>query len=285
LGIPLIQGRFFTEEDTGARPLVAVINESARRRFFPNENPMGKLVYPGPPESTIPKNLLPSPDLRTPRLTIIGVIGDVRHSGLWNPPQPELFVPHLQGTVKDNQTSALHMYLVIKTGSDPLRFVHAARAAVQSLDPDQPVGDIAAMDQRLDDSLSGERFRLFLFSAFAVLALVLAAVGVYGVMSYSVRLRMHEIGIRMALGAGVPDVLAIILRHALKLATIGVIAGVALGLGVTRLMSTLLFGVKPTDSLTFLGASLMSILVIAAASLVPSFRAARTDPVRVLRAE
>src|SRR5260370_616126 len=119
----------------------------------------------------------------------------------------------------------------------------------------------------------------------SLLALVLAAVGVYGVMSYSVRLRMHEIGIRMALGAGVPDVLAIILRHALKLATIGVIAGVALGLGVTRLMSTLLFGVKPTDSLTFLGASLMSILVIAAASLVPSFRAARTDPVRVLRAE
>ena len=202
-----------------------------------------------------------------------------------HPPQPELFVPHLQGTVKHNQTSALHMYLVIKTGSDPLRFVHAARAAVQSLDPDQPVGDIAAMDQRLDDSLSGERFRLFLFSAFAVLALVLAAVGVYGVMSYSVRLRMHEIGIRMALGAGVPDVLAIILRHALKLATIGVLAGVALGLGVTRLMSTLLFGVKPTDSLTFLAASLMSILVIAAASLVPSFRAARTDPVRVLRAE
>ena len=138
---------------------------------------------------------------------------------------------------------------MIKTDSDPLRFVHAARAAVQSLDPDQPVGGIAAMDQRLDDSLSGERFRLFLFSAFAVLALVLAAVGVYGVMCYSVRLRMHEIGIRMALGASVPDVLTIILRHALKLAMIGVLSGVALALGATRLMSTLLFGVKPNDSL------------------------------------
>jgi ABC-type antimicrobial peptide transport system permease subunit len=141
------------------------------------------------------------------------------------------------------------------------------------------------MDQRLDDSLSGERFRLFLFSAFAVLALVLAAVGVYGVMSYSVRMRMHEIGVRMALGAGAADVLTIILRHALKLAMIGVLAGVGLGLMVTRLMSTLLFGIKPNDSLTFLGASLMSILVIAAASLIPSCRAARTDPLRVLRAE
>jgi ABC-type antimicrobial peptide transport system permease subunit len=124
-----------------------------------------------------------------------------------------------------------------------------------------------------------------LFSAFALLALFLAAVGVYSVMSYSVRLRMHEIGIRMALGAGVPDVLTIILRHALKLAMIGVLAGVALGLGATRLMSTLLFGVTPNDGLTFLGASLISILVIAAASLVPSLRAARTDPLRVLRAE
>ena len=285
LGIPLIQGRFFSDEDTGARPLVAVINESARRRFFPNENPIGKLVHPGPPESTIQKNLLPSPDFRIPRLTIVGVIGDVRHAGLWNPPQPELFVAHLQGTVKDNESSSTHMYLVIRTDSDPLRFVRAARAAVQSLDPDQPVGDIASMDQRLDDSLSGERFRLFLFSAFALLALFLAAVGVYSVMSYSVRLRMHEIGIRMALGAGVPDVLTIILRHALKLAMIGVLAGVALGLGATRLMSTLLFGVTPNDGLTFLGASLISILVIAAASLVPSLRAARTDPLRVLRAE
>src|ERR1700730_988577 len=188
--------------------------------------------------------MLPAPDYRTPRLTIVGVIGDVRHSGLRQATQPELFVPHLQGTVKDNETSSPHMNLTIRTDSDPLHFVNGVRAAVQSLDPDLPIADVACMEQRLDGSLSVEHFQLALFGAFAGVALVLAGVGVYGVMSYSIRLRMHEIGIRIALGATRADVLKVAGRHGLVLGLIGIVAGFALALGATRLMSSLLFGVK-----------------------------------------
>ena len=284
LEIPLLQGRFFTEDDVAGRPLVAVINASARRRFFKNVNPIGKRVYPGPPESTVAK-LLPRPDFRIPRLTIIGVVGDVRQSGLRRRPQPELYVPHLQGTVKDNETSSAKMFLMIKTASDPLRFVAAARAAVHSLDPDQPVADIASMEERLKTSLSTERFQLLLFGGFALVALALAAVGVYGVMSYSVRLRMHEIGIRMALGARTTDVLKMVAKHGLSLGLVGIAVGYILARGLTRLMSSLLFGVDSHDNLTFLGASAVLIAVVALASFVPSLRAARTDPLGVLRAE
>jgi predicted permease len=284
LQIPLRAGRFFTVDDVGGQPLVAVINESARRRFFPNENPIGKRVFPGPPESTI-RSLLPSPDFRIPRLTIAGVIGDVRRSGLRSAPEPELFVAHLQGTVKDNESSSTKMFLMVRTEGDPLLMVSAARAAVQSLDPDQPVADFATMRQRLDESIAPERFQLFLFGVFAGLALLLASVGIYGVMSYSVRLRLHEIGIRMALGARAPDVVMIILGKGVRLGAAGVAIGVMVAWGVTRFMSTLLFGVRANDGLTFAGAVLVLMAVIAGASFVPSWLAARTDPLRVLREE
>jgi ABC-type antimicrobial peptide transport system permease subunit len=284
LGISVVAGRFFTEDDTAGQPLAAVINESARKRFFPNVSPIGKRVYPAAPESLIAK-MLHSPDFRVPRLTIIGVIGDVKQSGLRQPSEPELYVPHLQGTVKGNETPANKMFLFIKTDSDPLRFVNATRAIVQSLDPEQPVSDIATMEQRLNASLSTQRFQLVLFGGFALVALVLAAVGIYGVMSYSVRLRMHEIGIRIALGAGALDVLKMVARHGLGLGLAGVLIGTALALGVTRLMTSLLFGIQADDSATFLGASLVLMGVVAAASSVPSLRAARTDPLVVLREE
>lgn len=284
LGIPVLEGRFCTDDDSASRPLVAVINESARKRFFPNENPIGKRVYPNPPESTIAK-MLPSPDYHSPRLTIVGVIGDVRQSGLSQPPEPELFVPHLQGTVKDNETSANKMFLFIKADSDPLRFANTARNIVQSLDPEQPVADVVSMEQRLKASLAKQRFQLVLFGGFALIALVLAAVGIYGVLSYSVRLRMREIGIRMALGADASDVLKMVVRHGLWLGLAGVLIGTVLAFGVTRLMTSLLFGVQANDSVTFLGASLILMAVVAAASFVPSVRAARTDALTVLRTE
>ncbi len=284
LQIPLLAGRFFTDDDVAGQPLVAVINESARRRFFANENPIGKRIFPGPPEATI-RSLLPSPDFRIPRLIIAGVIGDVRHSGLRSTPEPELFVPHLQGTVKDNETSSTRMFLMARTDGDPLRFVSAARAAVQSLDPDQPVADIATMRQRLDESLAPERFQLFLFGAFAGVALLLASVGIYGVMSYSVRLRLHEIGIRMALGARAADVVKIILRKGVQLGAAGIALGLVMAFGLTRFMSALLFGVRANDGLTFAGAVFVLLAVIAGASFVPAWRAARTDPLRVLREE
>jgi putative ABC transport system permease protein len=284
LGIPVVEGRFFTQDDTGDRPLVAVINESARKRFFPNEDPIGKRVYPNPPEATIAK-MLPSPGYRSPRLTIVGVIGDVKQAGLSQPAQPELFVPHLQGTVKNNQPSAPKMFLFIKADSDPLRFVNAARRIVQSLDPEQPVADVATMEQRLKASLATQRFQLVLFGGFAALALVLAAVGIYGVLSYSVRIRMHEIGIRMALGACGSDVLKMVVKHGLALGLAGVLIGTGVALGVTRLMTSLLFGIRANDAITFLAASLVLMAVVAAASFVPSVRAARTDALTILRTE
>ena len=150
---------------------------------------------------------------------------------------------------------------------------------------DQPVADIATMRQRLDESLSRERFQLFLFGGFALLALALASVGVYGVVSYAVRLRLHEIGIRMALGARPGDVRRMILRRGLLMGAAGTALGSVLALGMTRFMSTLLFGVGATDALTFAGAAAVLMAIIATSSLVPSWRAARTDPLRVLREE
>ena len=128
LGIRVIEGRFFNDDDTAERPRVAVINESARRRYFPNVSPIGKLVYPGPPEATV-RHLLPSPDFRIPRFTVIGVIADVKHSGLRRAAEPELFVSHAQGAAKDNETPSTKMFLMIKTDNDPLRLAFAVRAA------------------------------------------------------------------------------------------------------------------------------------------------------------
>ena len=284
LGIRVVDGRFFTADDVANRPLVAVINESARKRFFPNENPLGKRVYPNPPEATI-LNMLSSRNYRFPRLTIIGVIDDIKQSGLSRPPEPELFVSYLQAGAKDNETPSNKMFLFIKTNSEPLAFANAARRIVQSLDPEQPVADVASMEQRLKASLASQRFQLVLFGGFAILALALAAVGIYGVLSYSVRLRMQEIGIRMALGARGFDVLKMVVRHGLELGLAGVFIGMVLALGVTRLMSSLLFGVRPDDGLTFAGAAFVLMVIVAVASIVPSLRAAQTEALKVLRAE
>jgi putative ABC transport system permease protein len=284
MGIPLRQGRLFTEGDVEGQPMVALINEAARQRFFPHESPLGKRVYPGAPESVV-ANFLPSPDFRIPRLTIIGVIGDVRHAGLEQPPTPEMYVPDLQGTVKDNQGPLPGMVVVLKTNSDPANFVHEARGVLHSLDPDLPMADIASMDERVRKSLASKSFQLFLFGGFAFIALALAAVGVYGVMSYSVRLRTPELGVRIALGAQRSAVLSLVARHGLVLGLAGILVGTALAFGLTRLMRSLLFGVEATDLLTFLGAVLVLLAAVALACVVPSLRATRIDPLAVLRAD
>jgi len=284
MGIPLREGRFFTDSDVDGQPLVAVINAAARRRFFPHESPIGKRVFPDAPESML-SSLLPSPDFRVPRLTIIGVIGDVLYGGLEQPPTPELYVPHSQGTVKDNQGPSSSMIVVLRKKSDPENFVRATRGVVHSLDPDLPMADIASMDERLRKSLASRTFQLFLLSGFAFIALVLAAVGVYGVMSYSVRLRTPELGVRIALGAQRSTVLKLIVRHGLTLGLIGIFAGAALALGLTRLMQSLLFGVQANDLITFLGAVFVLMAAIAVACIIPSLRATKIDPLAVLRAE
>jgi predicted permease len=280
LGIRLVEGRYFNEQDGGDGALVAVTNESARRRYFANESPIGKRVFPATPEGLI-KQPLGEPNFRFRRLTIVGVVGDVRHTGLMQPAEPEMYVLHRQGTSRPNEAPATKLFLFLRTDGDPLQF----SAAVRALDPEQPVSDLATMRERLETSVAPQRFQLFLFGSFAAVGLALAAVGVYGVMSCLVRARMHEIGIRTALGASTADVLGMVVRHGLGLGVAGIVLGTLLGLVVTRLMSSLLFGIQPNDATTFFGAAAVLATVVFAASLLPSLRAARTDPLSVLRSE
>jgi putative ABC transport system permease protein len=284
LGIPLRSGRYFEEEDVADRPLVAIINEAAARRFLPDENPIGKRVFPNPPEQTIVDSL-PSPDYRIPRLTIVGVVGDVKQRGLNLPSEPELFVPHLQGMAKDNETPSPSMGLIIKTASDPLNFADAARKVVVSLDPEQPVADVKTMEQRLNASLAERRFQLFLLGAFAALALLLAAIGIYGVMSYSVGQRTHEIGLRMALGASQRDVLNLIVRQGMVLSLVGIGLGIVVAFALTRFLTSLLYDVRPTDPATFVAVSLLLSVVSLVATYIPARRATKVDPMVALRCE
>jgi len=284
LGIPLRSGRYFAEEDVADRPLVAIINEATTRRFFPNENPIGKSVLPAPPEQTVAA-LLPSRDFRFPRFTVVGVVGDVKQRGLSLPSEPELFVCHLQGMAKDNEEPSRSMGLIIKTASDPMNFIEPARKVVLSLDPEQPVADVKTMERRLNASLAQQRFQLFLLGAFAALALLLAAIGIYGVMSYSVCQRIHEIGLRMALGASQQDVLTLIVRQGVILSLVGIGLGIGASLGLTRYLASLLYDVRPTDPSTFVAVSLVLIAVSLVATYIPAWRATKVDPMVALRCE
>jgi len=284
LGIPLRSGRYFGEGDVADRRLVAIINEAAARRFFPNENPIDKRVYPAPPEQTVAASL-PSRDYRFPRLTIVGVVGDVKQRSLHLPSDPELFVPHLQGMAKDIEQPSTAMALVIKTASDPLTFTSAVRKAVISLDSEQPVAHVGTMEQRLNASLAQSRFQLSLLGALAVLALLLAAIGIYGVMSYLVAQRNHEVGLRMALGASRRHVLSLVMKRGIVLSLIGVGLGIVGALALTRYIKSLLYGVYPTDPLTFLVVSVLLLAVSLVAIYIPARRAAKVDPMVVLRYE
>jgi putative ABC transport system permease protein len=284
LGILLRSGRHFSDEDVAGKPLVAIINEAAAQRFFPNQNPIGQRVYPDPPEQTVAA-MLPSPDFRFPRLAVVGVVGDVKQRGLNLPPEPELFVPHLQGMARDNETPSPYLGLVIQTASDPLNLANTVRRVVLSLDPEQPVADIQTMEQRLNASLAQQHFELFLLGTFASLALLLAAIGIYGVVSYSVGQRTREIGLRMALGATQREVLSLVVRQGMLLSLVGIGLGIGVALGLTRSLASLLYEVRPTDPVTFLGVALLLIAVSLVATYIPARRAAKVDPMVALRCE
>jgi putative ABC transport system permease protein len=194
-------------------------------------------------------------------------------------------VPYLQATAKDNETPSNKMFLFIKTASEPLGLADAVRRTVLSLDPEEPIADIATMQQRLNLSLASQRFRVGLLESFAFVALALAAIGIYGVLSHSVRLRTHEIGIRIAVGANTRDIFKIVVKHALGLGLTGILLGTILGVGAARIVASFIPGTRPGDGTVFLGAVLLVVAVIGAASFAPSLQAARTDPVTVLRTE
>ena len=269
MGIPLLGGRDFGERDTKESPNVVVISELFARRFFPGEDPIGnRLKLQG--------------QARDP-LLIIGVVGSVRHQGLDLEPVPEAYVPALQDPL--NLTQARSMTFVVRTAGDPSIVARSVRDSVTEIDRSLPIYDVKRMGDYLDTSLAGRRFTLLLLDIFAGVALALAAVGIYGVVSYSVSQRTHEIGVRMALGAKRGAILGLVVREGLSLTLIGVAVGIAVALVVTRFAATLLFEISPTDPLTFVMIPMILAGVALAASLAPARRATKVDPMIALRCE
>jgi putative ABC transport system permease protein len=268
LGISLLRGRSFTDDDNEKAPLAGMINAMVARRFFPNEDPIGKRFLIGHPSATNSSKWY----------TIIGVVSDTKLYGLANPARLEVYLPF-------RQSPSNGMALVVKSSADPAALTTEIREAVQSIDKDQPIFAISTMEKLRSDSVATRRMTLVLLGLFSGLALVLGAIGIYGVISYSVAQRTHEIGIRMALGAPRRDVFRLVVGQGLKLAGIGIAIGIAGALGLARLMSSLLYGISATDFETFAGVSILLGLVALLACYIPAQRAMRVDPTVALRHE
>jgi predicted permease len=262
LGIPLLAGRALSVGDTAGAPRVVVISASLARRLFGGASPIGRRLR----------------GLRDQPLTIVGVVGDVRANAIDETPQPAAYLPVAQET-------DLGGSLLVRTRGDPLALERAARAAIASVDPEQPVMNVRTMDDYVAQALSARRFSLFLTAVFAVSALVLAMVGLYGLLAYLVAQRTREIGVRVALGAQRVDVARLVLGGALRLAGLGALIGVPAALVGGRLLRAQLYGVGPADPATIVGVALVLLGTAAAAALVPTRRAARVDPAVALQSE
>jgi len=264
MGIPLVEGRLFTERDQDGAPQVTIVSQALARRQFPNMNPIGQRLFV-------------EWGRQTP-YQIVGVVGDVKHDGLDQASQPTVYFPNAQET----QTIAT---LMIRTGGDPMKLAPAAEQIIHAYDKDQAIAKIQPLDMFLSKSVARPRFQSVLLASFAGLALWLAAIGIFGVMSYSVAQRTHEIGIRVALGAQSDQVMRLVVGQGLLLALIGTAAGLVGAFALTRYLRTLLFNVSPTDWLTFTAVPLVLCAVAVAASYFPARRAIRVDPMAALRYE
>ncbi|HTQ59757.1 MAG TPA: ABC transporter permease [Candidatus Solibacter sp.] len=270
LGVPLLQGGLFTAEDNEKSPPVVVINATMVHTFFPNENPLGKRLQLGA-----------LPDQQVPTMEIVGVVGDVR-PGLGVDPQAEMYLPYRQA---DLILPVFQLSLIMRTSGDPSLETSALRSALAEIDPNQPLVKVRTMEDNMAATVAQPRFRAWLIGVFALLALALSAVGVYGVMSYVVTQRTSEIGVRVALGAQPQDVFRTIVGEGLRLALFGVGFGLVAAVALTRLLRTFLFGVSAYDPLTFLGVSVLLTLVAVAATYFPARRATLVDPLVALRYE
>jgi putative ABC transport system permease protein len=280
-GIPVRRGRSFNSDDKGSSQPVAIINETLAKRFFANQDPVGKTIWMGPPEHLLPPDPQ-TPDNRFIRRTIVGVVADVKGRSL-NLEPPSLVYAPLSQYRREGWTNAL--MLAVQTTTPPETVVSAIREQVRLLDPDQPITNVRTMDDLLSRALSSAKFSLSLLGLFAVLGLLLAAIGIYGVMVTAVAQRTHEIGLRMALGAQGRDVLWLVIRQGMFPVLIGVAAGLAAAVGLTRLMSTLLFEVSATDPLTLAVITVLLTIVALLACYIPARRATKVDPLIALRYE
>ena len=269
MGITLLNGRDFDERDQHSSTPVAIVSDAFARQYFPGENPIGKRIMPG----------ISTWDHDDSKMSeIVGVVSDIRHRSLNAEPKPAYYVPQAQIPFSE-------MTIMLKTTNDPHALVTSVTREVQTLDADVPVFNIKTMDEYMSASVAQPRFNTTLLSIFAAVALVLTVIGLYGVMSYAVAQRTNEIGIRMALGAQAGNVLALIVKDGVKMVGVGLVIGLAGAFALTRLLSSLLFGVTTRDPATFLAIAVLLSVVAMLACYVPAWRATRVDPLEALRCE
>jgi putative ABC transport system permease protein len=269
VGIPVIEGRGFTAFDRLDAPRVAVINETLRRRYWPNDSPIGEKIA---------VNASQSAPTAQPPVEIIGVVGDVRHTGLDAEPRAEAFFPHAQ-----SGTGSMTYY--VRATGDPRGLINPVQEVIWNAEPMQSIYQAGTMQQLVSGTLVARRFTLVLLSVFAGIALLMAAVGTYGVMSFTVNQRTHEVGIRMALGADRDSVVRMIVRQGFELAALGMVAGLAIAFFSTQLMTRMLYGIPPRDVVAFGGAVVVLTLAALLACWVPARRATRVAPMEALRHE
>jgi predicted permease len=267
MGIPILRGRDFTDYDNAKSKDVVVISEKTAQHFWPGQDPIGKRLKPGLSKSD------------SPWREVIGVVKDVRQNDLIALSKMQMYFTYRQ--LKDLASNAL----VVRTSIEPMSLAASVRDVIWSIDKDQTVADIDTMEHIVSEAVARQRFSMLLLGLFAALALLLASVGIYGVMSYSVAQRTHEIGIRIALGARRADVLQMTVKQGLKLVGVGMILGLAAALLLTRLLASLLFGISATDPITFIGISLVLLAVAILANYIPALRATKVDPIIALRAQ
>lgn len=274
MGERLVAGRWIGANDTAGSMLVAVVNETLAKRYWATGNPgnaIGGRIKMGNPTR--------------PWITVVGVVRDVKHNGLTGLVKEKFYVPHSQFHLASGSPAVATMYLAVRTSGDPMQLAGPIRAEVRRLDRNLPISDVRLMSEVVTSSIATARFTGFLLALFAALALTLSAIGIYGVLSYLVSQRTHEIGIRLAIGAGGGQILRMVLGHGLALSLIGVVVGLVAAVGLTQLMTGLLYQVRPLDPLTFAAVPVTLALVALVASYVPALRATRVDPLTALRTE
>ncbi len=278
LRVPLLKGRFFDQRDSGNSQWVLIVNQAFAKKYWPKGDPIGQRI-------TIGKGL--GPQFEEPTRQIVGIVGNVRENGLKVSDEPVMYVPQAQ--VADGLTKLANglipMNWIVQTASDPSSLSAAIQHEIQAVDSQLAASKVRSMDQVISDSTARQNFNMLLLTIFGSLALLLAAIGIYGLMSYTVEQRTQELGIRLALGANGGDMLKLVVRQGMLLAGIGVVIGLAASFGLNRFLGTLLFGVKATDPVTYAVVAIILISVALLATYIPARRATRIDPMIALRYE